>query len=247
MHQIVDRRVVSQSKYEIDQKKQIQQYLQYDDGYRDCVSDEDAEAMEFKQLKRKLLLLIVNDYRKWSASLPQRDTDPTSTSVPIDDGVNPLISTCRLLALTHRDYDGNALGIVEQKIQEIEQARLATPSDYHGETYDLVFKRGQKGLEYRAGIWLYRLAAHSINKWGDTSSNIELENMENFSPYTIDWMASYVRYQELLTLETLKLYAEHVVQQVSSSQGDPIHPDDMFHRNHLCPVMGPQLTNLHNE
>lgn len=247
VHQIVDRRVVSQQKHEAEQKKQIQRYLQYDDGYSTCVADDDTDAMEFKRLKRRLLLLIVNDYRKWSASLPRRDRDPGSTSVPIDDGVNPLISTCRLLALTHRDYEGTATNLLKTKIREVEEAQRLAPEDYHGESYNLVFKRSGRGLEYRAGIWLYRLAAESLKRWGALTSADEFDKLQTFTPNSRDWTASYVRYQELQTLETLKLYAEHVVRQFSDVNGEDIHPDDMFYRNDLCPISSPELFDLHNE
>ena len=109
--------------------------------------DEDEEAMEFKLLKYKLMLLIVNDIKKWSVSLPPRDADPESTSIPMDDGINQLVSTCRLLGLSHRDYDGTATKVLREKIKEIEEAKRNAPNDFDGDSYDLVMKKDGKGLE----------------------------------------------------------------------------------------------------
>jgi hypothetical protein len=247
LHQIIDRRVVSQNQYENEKKKQIQRYLQYDDGYSTCITDDNMEAMEFKSLKRKLLLLILNDYRKWSASMPRRDEDPNSTSVPIDDGINPLISTCRLLALTHRDYKGSASYVLQEKIEEIEEAQRVAPHDFHGESYNLVMKRGDRSLDYRAGIWLYRMASETLRRWGSVTSKEELDKLQTIEPNSLEWMAHYVRYQELQTLEILKLFAEDVVRQINDTREEDVDPEDMFHRNELCPIDTPKSSILHNE
>jgi hypothetical protein len=246
-HQIIDRRVVSQDKYEAEQKKQLQRYLQYDDGYSTCITNVDTEALTFKRLKSKLLLLIVNDYKKWSASLPPQDRDQDKSTIPLDDGINPIISTCRLLALTHRDYDGTAANVLQTKIHEIEQAQQLAPEDYHGESYNLVLKRGEPGLEYRARIWLYRLAAENLNKWGIISSKEERNKLDRLEPNSKDWMASYVRYQEIQTLETLKLYAQYVSRQIMDANKDVTDPEDLFYRTESCPINNSDLFQLQNE
>jgi hypothetical protein len=247
IHQIIDRRVVFPNKFEAEQKKQLQRYLQYDDGYSNCITSADTEAMDFKRLKRKLLLLIVNDYRKWSASLPPRDKEQDSTSVQIDDAVNPLISTCRLLGLTHRDYNGTAANVLQMKINEVEEAQQSAPGDFHGESYNLILKRGDAGLDYRAGIWLYRLAAENLNRWSPATSEDELNKIKQSQPNSKDWIASYVRYQEIQTLETLKLYAEHVTRQVIDANREVADPEDLFYRNEFCPINSAELLQLHND
>jgi hypothetical protein len=233
-HQIIDGRVISQNKYEGEQKKQLQEYLRYDDGYNNCITSVDTEALELKRLKYKLLLLIMNDYRKWAASLPPRDK---STSIPIDDGISPVISICRLLALTHRDYNGTAANVVQMKILEIEEAQQAAPEDFHGETYQLVLERGEAGMEFRARIWLYRLAAEKLKRWGTASSEDELNKIQQSKFNSKDWTASYVRYQEIQTLETLKLYAEHVARQLRDEDKEVTDPEDLFYRNEFCPMI----------
>jgi hypothetical protein len=244
VHQIIDRRVVSEKKYESEQKKQLLRYLQYDDGYSSCISDDDIEELEFKRLKGKLLRLILNDFLKWSASLPRRDEDAESSSIPIDDGVNPLVSTCRLLALSHRDYEGKAKIVVQQNIEEIERAQRVSPEDLHGEGYSLVMKRGNTGLEYRAGVWLFRLAEENLNRWGSITSDDELARLRSLVPRSKEWLAVYARHQELLTLETLKLYAEYVINYFNENKDPATSPEDMFYRNDICPVNSPKLRAL---
>ena len=79
--------------------------------------------MRFKRLKRKALLYIVNRYRNWIVSFPAREIDQTHGSIPVDSGVDQIISTGRLLALSHRDYNGNAYSVLKDTIEELEQRK----------------------------------------------------------------------------------------------------------------------------
>jgi hypothetical protein len=205
--------------------------------------------MEFKILKYKLMFLIANDLKKWSVSLPPRDTDPESTSIPMDDGINQLVSTCRLLGLSHRDYDGTATEVLREKIQEIEEAKKKSPNDFDGESYNLIMKKDGKGLELRAAVWMYRLSVVALQKWGSTSEE-ELYKMSSHVPNSKDWVAAYVRYQEIISLETLKHLSQHVMAEsaeAKTNSADEVNPEDFFYRNELCPIKSPVLASLLNE
>jgi hypothetical protein len=207
--------------------------------------DEDEEAMEFKLLKYKLMLLIVNDSKKWSVSLPPRDADPESTSIPMDDGINQFVSTCRLLGLTHRDYDGTATKVLKEKIKEMEEAQKKAPDDFDGDSYDLVMKKDGKGLELRAGVWMYRLSVEALTKWGSTSEE-ELYKVRSLTPNTKEWAAAYVRYQEIISLETLKHLSKHVMSESAEAKNsaENVNAEDFFYRNELCPVKSPAIAAL---
>lgn len=137
------------------QRKGLLRYLQYDDGYQECIPGPDAadpEAWELKELKFRFLTRIANDASRWVISVPPRrpkSLPVESSQESILDGppeidvrttrlnVMPLIETCRLLSLIHTDYDGQVLSMLRENL----------------ETPDFVFERGSDALEYRAFMW----------------------------------------------------------------------------------------------
>ena len=62
---------------------------------------------------------IVNKYRNWIVSFPALDRDRKSGGklhISLDTGVDQIISTGRLLALSHRDYDGDAYNVLKDAV-----------------------------------------------------------------------------------------------------------------------------------
>jgi len=244
-HRIVDVRVVSENTHVMEQKNQIIVYLQQDDGYKECVTEENVVAMRFKRLKRKALLSIVNRYRNWVVSFPPRDIDQTH-GIAVDSAVEQIISTGRLLALSHRDYAGNAYSVLKDAIEELTQ--------HNDNDNPLVMKTGGgNGLEYRALIWVWRLARHGLNQNCDSYDEflcskevyLELDSLELNSK---QWLATYVRHQEIVALETVIAYAEHSYGEYarSISNFDP-ESEEFFYRSTLCPTDTPGLKQLVGE
>ncbi|VEU41440.1 unnamed protein product [Pseudo-nitzschia multistriata] len=229
------------------QKYQIITYLQQDDGYSECVTDGDLLALRFKRLKRKALLSIVNRYEDWVVSFPALDRSMNSNGklqISVDSGVSQIISTCRLLALSHHDYDGDAHDVLEAAVQEME-------SNHDKDTHDkgLLLKSGSDGLEYRALVWVWRLAAYSLNQYCGAyedwvCSKAEHSEMEELEKYSKEWYAAYVRYQEIVTLETLKEFAQQSQLAYTKKEHYDSEADEFFFRSTLCPVDTPGLKNL---
>jgi hypothetical protein len=136
------------------QKRDLRRYLQYDDGYTECVQGPDTHPDEFELKKFKLdhLLQISNDASRWVINLPPRSPNSypvessaiiiTETPPEIDHrhlrmNVSPLISTCRLMSLINSDYDGKAIDVLRENIGN----------------KDFVVDEGNDALEYRAFMW----------------------------------------------------------------------------------------------
>ena len=203
--------------------------------------------MRFKRLKRKALLSIVNGYKNWIVSFPALDRKMKSGGqmhISVDTGVNQIISTSRLLAISHRDYDGNAYNVLKAAVEEIE-------SNDHEDTNDkpLFLKSGGDGLEYRALVWVWRLAAHSLNRYCGaydewTCSAAERSEMDTFEEKSKEWNGAYVRYQEIVALETLKEFAQQSYIEYTKNENYDSEAEEYFFRSVLCPTDSPGLKQL---
>jgi len=250
-HQMVDERVVSKTTHIAQQKNEMIVYLQQDDGYKECVGEDDVLAMRFKRLKRKALLSIVNEYNSWIVSFPALDRDmedDASIKISVDGGVNQIVSTSRLLAVSHKDYDGDAYNILKAAMEEIE-----SNGEDDGRNSDKLFtlKKGGSGLEYRTHVWVWRLASDRLNRYCGadheawTCSAAERQQRHAFDEKSKEWNAAYVRYQEKVALETLREFALQKFVDISNYAED-YNPDadEFFYRNSLCPVDSPGLKQL---
>ena len=139
----------------------LQRYLAFEDGYESCSIDvhedsDDTQRLEFQQAKFLALQTISNVLKSWIVSVPPPNSGE-ATLPELDDGSFDVLSMCRLLATTHRDYGGRAtklLGVV---------ATADNPGHYRfGISTD---ERSSGGLEYRTWHVLERLAT-------DTRSNM---------------------------------------------------------------------------
>jgi hypothetical protein len=136
------------------QRRDLRRYLQYDDGYEECIAGPESHPLAFdlKKLKLDHLLQGANDAKRWVIKLTPRSPG----SAPIDSSaiaitekvpeVNPrkfrldfsgLVETCRLLSLITSDYDGEAIDVLTNNLGNS----------------SFVVERGSDALEYRALMW----------------------------------------------------------------------------------------------
>jgi hypothetical protein len=124
------------SKFRNYQKRGIIKYLMYDDGYDGCIpgpATHPAEA-ELKRLKMEHLLRIANDYDRWNMLMAPRARDSlpaVSTYIPItfttpqfekdfsylEPEVERLRETCRMMSLINRDFDGRAIDVLKENLE----------------------------------------------------------------------------------------------------------------------------------
>jgi hypothetical protein len=90
-----------------DLREQMIYYLQYDDGYEECLDVESSDPLvvEFKRIKPEHLIRAANDPRRWLMSVPKNwhKEDFKFSSVRL---------TCRLIALRHND--SNAIRVLRE-------------------------------------------------------------------------------------------------------------------------------------
>lgn len=136
------------------QRGDLRRYLQFDDGYKECIQGPDVHPEEYqlKKLKIEHLIKIANNAKFWVVnvkprvrnSYPVESSDmPISEKAPELDPASlrmdftHLIDTCRLLSLTTRDYDGKAIDLLTENLK--------------GNNF--VATRDTEALEYRALMW----------------------------------------------------------------------------------------------
>lgn len=171
IHQIHDLFLESQTSQLVHKQESILQdlYLTYQDGYTNCPVEDDHDderRREFQRLKLKVLQrLYANSYHKWVVTIPaqhqhgQQSVEDNSVHLSpprADSGLNEIIKTCRLLALTHLDYDGSATEILKKGFSnnQHELSLPSTPSSSSSGTTSFA----SLSLEYRTWIWIERLA-----------------------------------------------------------------------------------------
>eukprot|EP00980_Cylindrotheca_fusiformis_P020381 scaffold7412_cov115-Cylindrotheca_fusiformis.AAC.3 len=172
------------------QKPQLIRYLSHDDGYPNCIEPSSIE-FAFKALKLQVLERFANAPNSWIVTFPGRRARPHDPPIVTQESLASVLQTCRLLALTHLDYNGTATDLLRQ--QRRRNANLAT---------------GDRSLEIRAWAWLYRLARMERNKYeSDVSSLVNNDNP-----------MAQVQLGELLTLEAIMSYAQNVLDKLKQGQ-----------------------------
>ena len=187
------------------QKQLLSRYLMFDDGYDECIQQEvHPEAFELKRLKLEHLLRIANIPNRWilkmsprSRSLPAKSTEVPITYDPPDFDVqnlhldaSKLIETCRLISLTTVDFDGNALKVLQDALNNDEP---------------LVIENQGDNLEYRALACLSRLSG--LSRWRykqDIEAEMKLVRELTYEAFQSRmWTAAQVRLGEIQTLDVL--------------------------------------------
>jgi len=210
------------------QSQDVQQYLRFDDGYKECVvlSDRNEtkshpeEAYDLKRLKKQHLARIANHVKRWNLILLPRapESQPTyASNVPIT--LSPpkmptqqytdifyrkdyqlVAATCRLISLTHEDYDGQATDILKKNLQN--NAFLLQSPVEEGSNSDSL----AAALEFRTHFCLARLASEALQKFDtsipDLENKVALLNRHSFQ--SKEWAAAHLQLSEMQTLEVLR-------------------------------------------
>ena len=222
--------------------RQIVRYLQYDDGYYQCVSppvqdnqnDDSHMAWELKTLKYRYLLERANDPKFWVATISPRKGShkksqvqpPRSTNTIIHQqqqkgeipkmdlrtiqfNATTLFSTCRVIVLTHHDYDGQAVTLLRENLN-VKDYVLPPATD------------NANALEYRTLMCMARLAStalqrfqgtiqeeidliHSLAKQYDVNHrNASTVSSQNTPLPMVLWRIRHVRLGEMQSLQAIK-------------------------------------------
>lgn len=228
------------------EKPQILRYLQYDDGYRSCVGqNDDEDAWTFKKWKFAYLLSIAGKESFWIAHMSPRDKNSKpgrSTNEPITLNPPPdvhmernlqfngttLFGTCRLLSLTHFDYNGNATELLKDALdRESSVAGVLPPTN--------------DALEYRTQMCVARIASTAMSRFnttlGEQKELVARLNQEAFGSRR--WTVEHLRYGEMQTLEMLKQVAFSALRNTFGEKGVDLarkSDDPAFHmRDKPCP------------
>jgi hypothetical protein len=140
------------------QRKDMRRYLQYDDGYLECIQGPETHPAEFELKKLKLdhLVQIANNPSRWVIALapPEAGSTPAQSSEEpitfiaphlepsqISWDLTKLVATCRLMALITSDFDGKATEVLKEQLGNS----------------SFLMERDTDALEYRALMCIARL------------------------------------------------------------------------------------------
>lgn len=230
-----------QSDYEL-QRNDLLRYITSDDGYEECIEEEKhPEAYELKRLKFLHLQAIANRRDRWTVKFhPREDSKPGATSFTPNQNEPPrfkpgrvkfdgskLIETCRLLALTNEDFDGNAVTTLRNALQ-------------NGNAEEFQMTRQSDELEYRALNWLARLTNVALKKYPSTVREDMQRLMESDVIFkSKEWYALQTRLGEMQSLESLRSIAtsgtRHMMERVRKKKKS-VTSTAMFIRRRVCSI-----------
>jgi hypothetical protein len=224
------------------QRHGVAKYLLYDDGYTECIPGPAThpDEAELKRLKLEHLIRMANDYARWNVLMPPRSPfsmPAKATDVPITldtpqfytnytylpDELDYVRETCRMISLTNDEFDGNAIQILRDNLENPNFVIGPEVSD---------------ALEFRSYMCLSRL-------FGTTVVTMELQgslasegqrvaelNRNDFG--SKNWTAYHVRLGEM---QALKAAAMLIFARVSESWEDKkVDPETEYTmRDESCP------------
>jgi hypothetical protein len=243
----------------------LRKYLSFRDGYKSCraTTPEDAERLAFERAKFEALEAISNILDSWVAILPPKAEsggDGDETQEEEEDQLSKVLSMCRLLATTHRDYGGRSTELLSTV------ARAKNPEHYQFRSSS--DEATSEGLEYRAWHVLERLAGlmrsralrslvsfaaaphadadldapngNSNNHWA-TEAEVRRKLYSNeLDPTTPEGATAFVLLGELETLTILSDRAKQKKEtflsnkQWRSKNGQTVNEEDYIVRLHPC-------------
>jgi hypothetical protein len=189
---------------------QVLAYLQHDDGYEQCVTEEDQDAWAFKLWKYPYVFQLATKKNSWTVMMAPRnpnsrpaaassilisDEPPRFDKQRIEFAINPdaLFSMCRLLSLTHHDYNGTAQSFLEENM-------------FHVDT--LILPPTKDALEFRTLMCMARLTHTALDRFGVSVADMEDQvtrlNREPGAFQSRNWTAAHLKLGEMQTLEALK-------------------------------------------
>jgi hypothetical protein len=228
----------------IQQKQELARYLLYDDGYKECIEPKQLPAAaELKRLKLVFLEQSVHELEGWLVMLEPRNPSPASResmNIPIAmepppsfhssylsspgfaEALKGVLATCRLLSLTHRDFDGRAIELLRSVVEQ--------------NKYVSIEKR-EEALEFRAMNCLARLTRHSLEQQYHRSVSEEMEHVARLNrkdSQNPTLSAAHVRLGEMQTIEAIHQFAlGYVEKQFDRLENPPL--EDFVVRAEACP------------
>jgi len=233
-------------------KNQSLRYLSFLDGYQECPSpgvDDDETSIDssFRRVQLEALRKILYNHGFWGVTIPASSLSTGEELSGVPDAL--IMTTCRLLALTHRDYNGAAAKLLE--------LQLVTG------TFDgivLAPMEGADALEYRAYHVLERLATEVITALMEAlapltsphASDVETDvwrrlEEKQLDPASPEGLRAYVLLRELESLRKVMALArkQKVVylerKHEKTDSGEDIMEEDYVVRMESCPNQ-PQQT-----
>ena len=218
------------------QRALLVHYLKYDYGYDQCINPQrDTEAWELKQWKFRRLLQLAPQERHWVARFSPRNPTahpgissdrPSTLEVPKQadprhlkfDGTL-IFATCRLISLTHQDYGGRALDMLQE----------ASDNDF-------VLPATTDDLELRTQLCVARLASSALQKFPSTIAAQEdlVRDLNEHSFGQRNWTVAHLHLGEMHSLYTLQQIAMTAVHRMfgANAVADAQRADTM--RNDPC-------------
>jgi hypothetical protein len=148
----------------------LEAYVSHDDGYEECIplpsssnfDPHNVISHRCKQIKFDLLKILANRSSNWVASIPpsmylqkyiaHRMYDDENEQIRWDEGLFELLSTARVLGLTHYDYNGRATEILEVLLKTAQAGGSVDASSM------MQLFEQDNTVDYRAWTWIERLA-----------------------------------------------------------------------------------------
>ena len=186
------------------QTKGILKYLRYDVGYDGCITQwSHPDEAELKRLKMEHLLRMADDYDRWLMnmapraphSLPAISTEvPINLTVPqfdrdfsyLEPEVYNLQETCRMMSLINSDFDGKAVEVLRDNLDNPDFVIGPNVSD---------------ALEFRSLMCVSRwfgtrtVAMELQGKLNDEFTRLHKLNQNAWG--TFNWTAYHVRFGEM--------------------------------------------------
>jgi hypothetical protein len=211
----------------VKQRGLLLRYLQYDDGYLECVNpvDKDAgNAYELKRLKYLYLLRRADSIPSWTvvmhprtvAGPPKDRNDVKAMYPPYNPVQHPPVAngtsaytTCRVISLMDADYDGRAVELLSNLANDTSRHSLPALRHNHprhandgggGDTWE-------DALEYRTLHCMTRLISASLQRLNttlDEQMDALRRHPENQQTPVWSWHFAQLKLGEVATLMHLR-------------------------------------------
>lgn len=240
--------IVEEDKYEKFRQERLTRYLNFGDGYEECPEPDVEEGMVerapgkddklFQYARYKALLSIFRKTEFWYVVMPTGPGQKLTIS-------NEVLTTCRILAMTHRDYDFLAMPLLGKYAGDDKFETLRSSKD--------------ESLDYRTYHVLERLATETVFELrAELSKMIEVDDSDgeklpielvakitlasNELPRTsLKGMRAFILMRELESLqEVIDLAQDKKKRYLANKQkklddGEEVNEEDYIVRMTQCP------------
>jgi len=232
------------------QKIRMYKYLNFMDGYEICPKPDvkegsidlngrtsgDKNEMLFQYSRMKALKSIFNRASFWGMSMP------LSVDEGISDVTEQVLTTCRILAMTDRDYDGLALPLLG-KLALDPGAPALNPSNNDALEYRTYHVLERLATEVTTGIRVMLASLITTDVDGDdvdTDVRRQLDSTE-LDPFSADGMKAYILLREIDALKMVIALARDKKNFYLDSKhkklgnGEEVNEEDYIVRMEPCP------------